>query len=112
LITGAVSFASSYLPAAVAGGAVANATENAKWGEPLLIPFGGPFVAIATANTEGLWTGILVLNGIVQTAGAGVFIVGLVTEETYLSRIKVSSFDLPVPRLLVGPASAALEWQF
>lgn len=112
LIMGAVGFSATYLPSAIAGGAVANVADYVGWGEPLLIPLAGPFVAVGVAHTKGLFTLTLILDGLVQTAGAAIFIAGLVTEETIVTRVRNKSFSLPAPALLVGPGSAALRWQF
>ena len=112
LITGAVAFSSTYLPSAIAGGAVAGAADYVGWGEPLLIPLAGPFVAIGVAHTKGLFTVALVANGLVQNAGAAFFLTGLFMDETILARMKATSAGRYMPTVHVGPGSAAMRWQF
>lgn len=53
---------------------------------PLFIPAIGPFISLATLDTEGLITSLIVGSGIGQAAGLGLLIAGLVAKDTVLVR--------------------------
>jgi hypothetical protein len=53
---------------------------------PILIPIVGPFIGFATTKPSGAGVGALLVSGITQIAGAGLFIGGLALEEKMLIR--------------------------
>ncbi|MEQ9321580.1 MAG: hypothetical protein RIF41_20610 [Polyangiaceae bacterium] len=61
---------------------------------PLFVPVVGPFAAIATANASGTGAGILALDGVVQLAGAGLLIAGLIWPKTELEKKETIWTDL------------------
>jgi hypothetical protein len=57
-----------------------------------------------------LW---LALDGMAQTAGAALFVQGMVTHESYLQREGKTALDvLAHPQIVVGPRAAVARWAF
>jgi hypothetical protein len=112
LISGAVTFGAPYIVSALVGGAFLSEGGDGSAFGPLLIPVVGPFVTIGTAQSEGLGTFFLALDGIAQTIGAGLFVAAFIAEEDYLERTGYAALKLQPPAVLVGPGSAALRWRF
>lgn len=111
VIGGAVTFSSAYLLSVL--GAVAGATDGAKGPKrflPLLVPVAGPFITIGTADSKGAGTSTLVLDGLAQTGGVVLFIVGLYTDQALLVRNDVRTSL--VPEVELGPRSGSLRWSF
>jgi hypothetical protein len=111
VIGGAVTFSSAYLLSVL--GAVAGATDGAKGPKrflPLLVPVGGPFITIGTADSKGSGTALLMLDGLAQVGGVVLFIVGLSTDQALLVRNDVRTGL--VPAVDVGPGSGSLRWSF
>ncbi|MEJ7732346.1 MAG: hypothetical protein WKG00_24470 [Polyangiaceae bacterium] len=85
LIGGAVTFGALYLISA----ATASAAQDAGSGDeftPLYIPAVGPFVTIGTTNAEGLGTFLLIVDGVAQSGGLLMAVLGLALPETLLER--------------------------
>jgi hypothetical protein len=107
LVTGAVLFGVSYLPSL---GIAASADEHDEEFIPLAIPIAGPFVTIATAESEGAGTFWLAVDGVVQTTGATLFFVSLAARQSYLRR--VAEAPSTTPSIAVGPGSVAVRGAF
>jgi hypothetical protein len=69
---------------------------------PLFIPVAGPFVTIATAETKGAASTALVIDGVAQTAGLTMFIVGLAAQEDVLVRIPTYGGNTVEVKPIVG----------
>jgi hypothetical protein len=89
IATGVVLLATSYITSAfVASVADANTTNNGgrfkqpgSW-TPLFVPVGGPFVGIGTLRPNAIGTGALVLDGVLQGAGATAIVLGILDRRT------------------------------
>jgi hypothetical protein len=80
LITGASILGSLYMLAVLAGGTDKSLT-------PLYVPVFGPFLQIATGHDSGSGAnGVLVLDGLGQTAGAVMLLIAATTTKTVLVR--------------------------
>jgi hypothetical protein len=75
---------------------------------PLLVPVAGPFIALGTLD-EGSAT--LMFDGITQTAGILLTVIGIFATDSKLERID-GPVALGKPEILVGPGTAAVRWQF
>ncbi len=51
---------------------------------PLFVPVAGPFITVGTVGSEGLGTALLLIDGIAQTGGLVMLILGATLQETYL----------------------------
>jgi hypothetical protein len=71
---------------------------------------------MGTAETNGFGNdgigAVLLLDGLGQTAGAVMFIVGMVSGEKRVYKRNDTASALPAPEILVGPGSASIRWQF
>lgn len=107
VVTGAVIFGLPYAFSFLAGGGMMSK------GEPraavLFLPVVGPFIlpGIASADT-GIVSGLLILDGLMQVAGAATLAVGLNSKRRMFVRDDVAkSFVMPVP-MRFGANSAGL----
>lgn len=107
LITGAVLFGVSYLPSL---GIAASTDRNDEEYIPLAIPVAGPWVTMATADSEGAGTFWLAVDGVVQATGATLFFVSLAARQSYLRR--VADAPTTTPALAVGPGSVSVRGAF
>lgn len=107
LIPGLVIFGAPYIGSVIAATATAEEEEGLL---PLLIPIGGPFVTISSADTEGGGTFWLIVNGTTQTIGAALLLAGIIAEESYLLRSDLAAG--PAPRVSLGPGGGALTWTY
>jgi hypothetical protein len=81
----------------------------------LFVPLAGPWITLAKANLDSDDVGIpiLILDGIAQAAGLGLFIAGEAARETVLVRdTNHAKLKLSPPKLIVGTHSAALRFAF
>lgn len=109
VVAGSVTFGSTYLVSLLTASTVlAGSPSDGKQLTPLFAPVVGPFIAVGTAHSSGAGTLLLVLDGLAQTGGAAMLIVGLAAEEKYLQR----SAAARLPEVRVGPGSASLRWSF
>jgi hypothetical protein len=108
LVTGAVLFGVSYLPSL---GIAASSDENDDEYLPLAIPVAGPFVTIATADSEGAGTFWLAMDGVTQATGLTLFIASFVAKTSYLRRISEAPTS-PGANLAVGPGSLGVRGAF
>lgn len=90
LIGGAVTFGSLYLLSAITASSLRDASI-ADDVTPLYIPAVGPFVTIGTTSSEGLGTFLLIVDGVAQSGGLLMAILGLTLQETLLVRNDISS---------------------
>jgi hypothetical protein len=75
---------------------------------PLLVPLAGPFIALGTVKEA---SATMTLDGVTQSAGVLLAVIGAVATETILVRNDRKT-SLATPELLVGPGSAAVRWNF
>jgi hypothetical protein len=106
ILAGSLTFSSTYLASVI----VAAVNSSLRL---LLAPVIGPFVTIGTAHSDAAGTLWLALDGMAQTAGAVLFVHGIVARETYLQRTETSALDvLAHPQVLIGPRAAVARWIF
>jgi len=78
----------------VAAESVVEGESTRYW--PLFIPAVGPFITIGTASEEGTAAKVLLaVDGVIQTAGLAMLIVGLAAQEDVLVR-QSKTFDVKV----------------
>lgn len=78
--------------------------EPERWG-PLLIPVAGPLISIATLETEGVGTYLMVLDAIGQATGVILFATSFGVRDHYLKRVE----DGPNVSFAAGLGSANLK---
>jgi hypothetical protein len=115
-IAGAAVFGGAYGLSVIGALSVLTDSHGDDGYEPLFIPIVGPFITMGTAdNTElgGNGLGALfLLDGLAQTAGAVMFIIGMASDDKRVYKRNDTSSALPAPEILVGPGSASVRWQF
>ena len=112
-IAGAATFGGPYLVSLLVGATlVADAGKNSGQYAPLMIPIVGPFIATSTLSSQGAGTFWLVVDGIAQVGGVGLFVAGLAMDEKALVRGDVEARSSIVPSVRVGPSSASAQWRF
>jgi hypothetical protein len=88
IIAGAVTFGTTYILSALAG-AVDHDTGNKELGG-LFVPCAGPFIAMGTLssnnNLHAASSFILILDGIAQTGGLAMLVIGIAAPTTKLVR--------------------------
>jgi hypothetical protein len=97
VIGGSVTWGSVYLFNAAAAASLHD-TEQQRF-DPLYVPAIGPFITIATARPDSLGALGLVLDGLVQSGGLAMMIIGLVSPQIKLVRDRSPAAVLPVPFL-------------
>ncbi len=85
IIGGAVTFASTYLLSTFVGAVAVDGGGDDEFA-PLFIPVIGPFITVATAESEGIGTFMLLVDGIAQAGGVAMFVAGMLTDRKYLIR--------------------------
>jgi hypothetical protein len=85
LIGGAVTFGALYLISAATASAAQDTGDGDEFA-PLYIPAVGPFVTIGTTNSQGAGTFLLIVDGVAQSGGLLMAILGLALPETLLVR--------------------------
>jgi hypothetical protein len=106
ILAGSLTFGSTFLTSVIFG-----AVDSQL--RPLFAPVVGPFVTIGTAHSDAAGTLWLALDGMAQTAGAVLFVHGMVAREKYLQRVETSALDvLAHPMVVVGPRAAVARWVF
>ncbi len=73
--------------------------EDWAW---LYIPVAGPFIALATVQPSVGGAGLLVMDGLGQTAGLGLLIAGLLDVDHHLVLVDYGGLDLEVHPLAGG----------
>lgn len=76
---------------------------------PLLIPGAGPFI---TAGTNDDVPSIMIMNGVTQTTGAVLLILGIALTEKKLVRDGVYLDASAVPEVYPGPGSVTMRGRF
>jgi hypothetical protein len=76
---------------------------------PLLIPVIGPFI---TAGTNDDVPTLMVMDGVTQTTGALLLILGIAMTEKKVVRDGVYLDASAVPEVYPGPGSVTLRWRF
>jgi len=104
LIGGAVTFGSVYLLTALTAASIDSAKTGNDDFKPLYIPVAGPFITIGTAGSEGVGTFVLILDGIAQSGGLLMAVLGIAAQRTMLVRNDVES-KVTVSPMLVGKNS-------
>jgi hypothetical protein len=118
VVSGGVMFGVTYALSAIT--AIGAISANDSGYQPLFIPVAGPFVALGSTHVfVGTQDGLqeagkvlgaiaLVFDGIIQFAGATLFVVGLAVPRDVVVR------DTPagVPEVSFGPSGATARWAF
>jgi hypothetical protein len=97
IIGGAVTFGVLYLLSAATAAAADDFTDDLT---PLYIPAVGPFITIGTANAEGAGTFLLIVDGIAQSGGLLMAILGIAIQQDLLVRNDVEATG---PKVRVSP---------
>jgi hypothetical protein len=106
VIAGAVTFGTMYLTTVI-GAAFANALGSSR-ASVAFVPIAGPFIALRDVPDER-GVALLVIDGVVQAAGATMLIVGLAAQKTVAVRTDSAKVEImPV----VGPGSVGLVGTF
>jgi hypothetical protein len=110
-IAGGSLFGGSYL-LSVGVASVDSGNQRSSPLLPLVIPLAGPFITIASAGSRDAATLLLVLDGLAQTSGVLMFIIGLASEDTVLLRNDLRAAAPEIPEIDVGPGAASARWRF
>lgn len=116
-IAGAAVFGGAYA-LSIIGALSALSDSNSEGGfEPLFIPVVGPFITMGTAEDASLGGdsalgALFLLDGLAQTGGAVMFIIGVVSGEKKVYKRNDVSAASPDPEVIIGPGSASVRWQF
>lgn len=86
VIGGFATFGGLWLISALTAGTADNISGGTSTLAPLYIPAVGPFITIGTANSRGVGTVLLVLDGVGQTGMLALAIAGLAAQKTELVR--------------------------
>jgi len=106
VIAGAVTFGTMYLTTVI-GAAFANALGSSR-ASVAFVPIAGPFIALRDVSDER-GVALLVIDGVVQAAGATMLIVGLAAQKTVAVRNDSAKVEImPV----VGPGSVGIVGTF
>jgi hypothetical protein len=102
IIGGAVTLGTTWLLSVLTASIVESiGRENPLW--PLYLPVVGPFIAIGTAESEGVGTLYLVIDGVAQAGGLAMIIAGFAAPETRLERKGDFSINVtPMPMGMQG----------
>jgi hypothetical protein len=122
LIAGFTVWGTPYLISLVTGTvALLSDDRDADTFWPLLVPVGGPFIALSTLDAEGSGIFWLTVDGVVQAGGVLMVAAAFASEDMVLER-RQEPGEWPSPNaragaelrpaVLVGPGSAALRWRF
>jgi len=109
-IAGGCTLGGLWLVSSMVGGLLTDLWSSSRdtqsaW--PLFIPVAGPFIGIGTTEAQSAATFMLVLDGVLQTAGLASFIAGLAVEKQVLIRDDVAQVTVDVAPI-VGPSSAGI----
>jgi hypothetical protein len=88
VIGGAITFGTTWLLSAVTAGMVMDngSEEDGERFAPLFAPVVGPFIAMATTNSEGVGTLVLAIDGIAQAGGLAMLIAGCAAQKSVFVR--------------------------
>jgi len=75
---------------------------------PLYIPVAGPFVTIATEQSEGAGTTALAIDGVVQVGGLVMLVLGLALQKTELVRDDYYQEAIRVEPMMLGRGAMGL----
>lgn len=106
LIGGACTFGALYVITALIAATIQSA-EDAIGGHsedftPLYIPAVGPFITIGTARSQNGGTFLLAADGIAQSAGLAMAIIGIVAQDTVLIRNDVGKAGVRLSPVALG----------
>jgi hypothetical protein len=110
LVGGAVLFGVAYIPSL----GIAAGDEDTDF-LPLAIPLAGPFITMRTAESQDAATFWLGVDGVVQIAGATMFITSFITRQHYLKKQPTPMLGTatgPHADLGVGPGSFTMKGGF
>jgi hypothetical protein len=81
---------------------------------PLFVPVAGPFITIATAQSSGVGTAFLLIDGIAQTGGLAMLIAGIAAQQSYLRPVpQYGEIDIQfAPVVAPGFAGMGLSGSF
>jgi hypothetical protein len=112
-VSGLCVFGGAYLASWLAAGTAVSEGEDEV--APLFIPIAGPWITVRTADAEEGTRSVLVLSGIVQLAGAGLFIGGMAAQRDVFVRSDVAATEprpSAPPRVAVGPGNVSMLGEF
>jgi hypothetical protein len=78
---------------------------------PLYIPVLGPFITMATANSEGGATALLFIDGVGQAGGIAMLIAGVVAKKSVLVRQDILQLEI-APMVGTHRAGTVLRGRF
>jgi hypothetical protein len=115
VIGGAVTFGTLWL-ISVLSAAVVQSVDDSIGGSsqasddviPLYIPAVGPFVAIGTIEPEGVGTVLLVLDGVAQSGGLAMLIIGLAAQKDVFVRNDIAGIEMKLAPE-ISPRKAGLN---
>jgi hypothetical protein len=115
VIAGAVTFGSTYLISVAVGAALQQEAEAADF-TPLFVPLAGPFIATGTTDATAFGTFALIVDGLSQVFGLGMFLFGVLEPEKVWVRNQTAAKPLPIdvtPIFVDGrPAGAGVTGTF
>jgi hypothetical protein len=86
---------------------------EAKDWTPLYVPLGGPFVAVASVDSGGVGTALLVADGVLQLAGVGLILMGSLDQSHRAVRVAPVSGSLTIaPTVSAAGRGLVLEGAF
>ena len=114
IIPGAIMFGVSYVITAALAGLVAEVSPEDNDGLVNLIPVAGPWVCLATcdfSSGEKVWRTPLIIDGVLQTAGVTMFILGFVLRRD-VRRPRASTLEGPSWAFApwIGSGIAGIQW--
>jgi hypothetical protein len=112
VIGGAVTLGTTWLITAISGGilmAFVDAVgEDSSPFAPLLVPAVGPFIAIPTLQPSPAGIGFLVIDGVIQSGGLAMLIVGIAVPKKVLIRNDAMGPSFTVTPMMVGRGTMGL----
>jgi hypothetical protein len=75
---------------------------------PLFAPVAGPFITIGTAQASGGGLALLAMDGVIQTGGLAMLILGIALPKTVLIRNDASAPSVQVTPMAVGKGTMGL----
>jgi hypothetical protein len=105
VIGGAVTFGSTYLLTALTATAASEVDNDFT---PLFVPVVGPFITIGSANASGAGAFWLAFDGVVQSAGVTMLVIGLAAPRTVLVRDDVGRPSLSLAPVALGRGTMGL----
>jgi hypothetical protein len=106
VIGGAVTLGTTWLITCLTGAILTTAFGDEF--APLFAPVAGPFITIGTAQASGGGLALLAVDGVIQTGGLAMLIVGIAVPKTVLIRNDASAPSFQVTPMMVGKGTMGL----